>query len=162
MSVTANRSRKSRLRLWRIFVPGSLLYAGIAAAQNLATNPGFETGDTTGWFAFGSPTISAQSAQVHSGGYAGLVTNRTATWNGIARSFLGVLQSNETYNVSAWVQLAGGSSQTMYLTAQKIDGSGTTYAVVAAGTVSAGMWTQITGQFTLNISNTLTGLTFYF
>ena len=162
MSAIANRSRKSLLRRWRIFVPGFFLYAGIAAAQNLATNPGFETGDTTGWFAFGSPTISAQSVQVHSGGYAGLVTNRTATWNGIAQSFLGVLQPGQTCNVSAWVQLAGGASQTMYLTAQKIDGSGTTYAAVAAGTVSAGMWIQLTGQYTLTVSNTLTGLTFYF
>ena len=35
-------------------VMGLMLQGGIAAAQNLATNPGFETGDTTGWFAFGS------------------------------------------------------------------------------------------------------------
>ena len=65
---------------------GFVLPAGMALAQNLVTNPGFEAGDTTGWFAFGPPTISAQTNQVHSGKYAGLVTNRTATWNGIAQS----------------------------------------------------------------------------
>src|SRR5580658_1384818 len=39
-------------------VIGFLLQAGPAAAQtNILTNPGFETGDTTGWFAFGTPTL---------------------------------------------------------------------------------------------------------
>src|SRR5664280_801176 len=60
------------------------LQAGIAAAQNLASNPGFETGNTTGWFGFGSPMISAQTSQFHSGTYAGLVTGRTANYMGIA------------------------------------------------------------------------------
>jgi len=55
------------------------LLATIAAAQNLATNPGFETGNTSGWSPFGSPAISAQSVQIHSGSYAALVTNRTAS-----------------------------------------------------------------------------------
>src|ERR1035437_5515799 len=161
MTATTNRSSLSRLRLRNMFVLGFFLPAGIAAAQNLATNPGFETGTTAGWSAFGSPTITAQSSQVHSGSYAGMVTNRTATWNGIAQSFLGVLQSNQTYSVSAWLQLVSGASQTMQLTAQKIDGSETTYAVITSGTVSAGTWTQVAGQYTLSVSNTLTNLTFY-
>src|SRR5215471_9414192 len=72
--------------------------AGVASAQNLAQNPGFETGDTSGWFAFGAPTISAQSAQVHSGSYAALIQNRTATYNGIAQSFQGVIQPGQSYN----------------------------------------------------------------
>ena len=160
MSAIVNRSNESWLRAW-MFVLGLLLHAGVAGAQNLATNPGFETGTTAGWFGFGSPTISVQSVQVHSGSYAGLVTNRTATYMGIAQSFAGVLQSNQTCNVSAWVQLVSGASQTMYLTAQKIDGSGTTYANIASGTVSAGTWTQLAGQYTLSVSNTLTNLTFY-
>ena len=90
-----------------------------------------------------------------------LVTNRTATWNGIAQSFAGVLQAGQTYDVSAWVQLVGGASQTMQLTAQKIDGGVTTYTVIASGPVSAGAWTQLGGQYTLNISSSLTALTFY-
>lgn len=138
------------------------LQAGVAAAQNLAANPGFETGTTADWLAFGSPTISIETNQVHSGADAGLVTNRTATWNGAAQSFLGVLQSNQTYNVSVWLQLASGAAQTMQITAQQVDGGGTSYKDIAEGPVSAGAWTQLAGQFTLNISNSLTSLIFYF
>ena len=138
-----------------------LLCATIAGAQNLATNPGFETGDTSGWFAFGSPTISAQTNQVHSGNYAGLVTDRTATYMGIAQSFEGVMQSNQTYNVSVWVRLVSGPSQTMWLTMKQVDGNGTTYPTIAAGSVSTNDWTQLAGQFTLNYSGTLSTLTLY-
>ena len=138
-----------------------VLQAAFASAQNLVTNPGFETGDTTGWFAFGSPTISAQTIQVHSGSYAGLVTNRTATYMGIAQSCLGDLQSGQTYNVSAWVRLVGGGNQTMQLTMQKMDGSGTSYAAIASGSVSSSAWTQLSGQYIYNPSGTVTVLTLY-
>jgi glucuronoarabinoxylan endo-1,4-beta-xylanase len=138
-----------------------VLQGGMAAAQNLATNPGFETGDTTGWFAFGPNTISAETAYVHSGNYAALVTNRTDTWNGIAQSLPGVLQPNQTYNISAWLLLAGGSGQTMQLTMQKVDGSGTSYAVVASGSVSTNGWIQLAGQYTFNPSGTVSALNLY-
>ena len=115
-------------------VPGLLLLVWLAIssvsgqAQNLVTNPGFETGNTSGWFAFGSPTLSVETSQVHSGTYAAQVSNRTATYMGIAQSFAGVLQAGQTYNVSAWVRLVNGGNQTMQLTMQKTDGSGTSYA----------------------------------
>ena len=132
-----------------------------SSAQNVATNPGFESGDTTGWFGFGPTTTSAQTSQVHSGGYAVLVENRTATWMGIAQSFQGVLQPNQTYTISAWLRLASGPNQTMQLTIQRTDGNGTTYSAVASGSVSANGWSQISGQYTLNYSGTLTSLNLY-
>jgi glucuronoarabinoxylan endo-1,4-beta-xylanase len=162
MIAIISRSKASWLCRRNGLVLVFFLQAGIAAAQNLATNPGFETGTTAGWFAFGSPTISVQTNQVHSGSYAGLVTNRTATYMGIAQSFQGVLQTNQAYNVSVWLQLVSGASQTMQITAQKIDGSGTNYTAIASGTVSTGAWTQLAGQYTLNVSNSLTNLTIYF
>jgi glucuronoarabinoxylan endo-1,4-beta-xylanase len=140
---------------------GLMLQGGVAAAQNLATNPGFETGDTTGWFAFGPGTISAETTCVHSGTYAALVANRTDTWNGIAQSLPGVLQANQTCNISAWVMLAGGPGQTMQLTMQKVDGSGTSYAVIASGSVSTNGWTQLFGQYTYNPSGTVSALNLY-
>ena len=130
-------------------------------ALHVVTNPGFETGDTTGWFAFGSPTISAQTSQVHSGSHAALVANRTDTWMGIAQEFQGVLQANHAYTVSAWLRLDSGANQTMQLTMKKTDGSGTTYAAIASGSVSANGWTQISGKYTLNYSGTLTSLILY-
>jgi len=161
MDSAANRVIKIWGSIRYVLRCGFLLQVGIAAAQNLATNPGFETGNTTGWSAFGSTTISATTLQVHSGTYAGLVTNRTASYMGIFQSFLSTMQVNQTYTVSVWVRLAGGANQTMQVTAQKTDGGGTTYAAIASGTVSAGAWTQLAGLYTLTVSGTLTGLTIY-
>jgi O-glycosyl hydrolase len=138
-----------------------ILQAGLATAQNLAQNPGFEAGNMSGWFAFGSPTLTVETIQVHSGTYACQVTNRTATYMGIAQSFVGVLQAGQTYNVSAWVRLVSGGSQTMQLTMQKTDGSGTSYAAMASGSVSSSGWTQLSGQYTYNPSGTVTNLNFY-
>ncbi len=80
MSVKKNGLKNKWLRAQAALVIGFVLQAGMAAAQtNLVTNSGFETGNTTGWFAFGSPTISVETSQVHSGTYAAEVTGRTAT-----------------------------------------------------------------------------------
>jgi len=132
-----------------------------ARGQNLVMNPGFETGTMTGWFPFGSPTLAIETSQVHSGTYACQVANRTATYMGIAQSFVGALQAGQTYNVSAWVRLVSGGSQTMQLTMQKIDGSGTNYTLIASGSVSSNAWTQLSGQYTYNPSGTPSTLTFY-
>ena len=130
-------------------------------AQNLVTNPGFETGTTTGWSPFGSCTIAAETSQVHSGTYAAQVSNRSATYMGISQSFVGALQASQTYNVSAWVRLVSGGSQTMQLTMQKTDGSGTSYASMASGSVSSTAWTQLSGQYTYNPSGSVSALNWY-
>jgi glucuronoarabinoxylan endo-1,4-beta-xylanase len=138
-----------------------LLLGGPVGAQNLATNPGFETGNTTGWFAFGPPTISAQTGMVRSGNYAALVQNRSSTWNGIAQSLLGVLTPGQTCDVSVWVRLVSGGPQTMQLTVQQVDGAGTTYTPLASASVTATNWTPLAGQFTLTVSGSLTTLVLY-
>ena len=146
-------------------VIGFVLQAGMAAAQNLVTNPGFETGSTSPWSPFGgaspSPTISVETSQVHSGTYAGEVSNRSQTYMGIGQSFVGVLQTGQSYNVSAWVMLVSGGSQTMQLTVQKTDGSGTSYTPIVSGSVSSSGWTQLSGQYTYNPSGTVSTLTLY-
>jgi glucuronoarabinoxylan endo-1,4-beta-xylanase len=139
-----------------------LAVSGLAGqAQNLATNPGFETGNTSGWSPFGSTTLIVETSQVHSGIYAAQVTNRTASYMGIVQSLVGDLQAGQTYDVSAWVRLVDGGNQTMQLTMQKSDGSGTSYAAIASGSVSANSWTQLSGQFTYNPSGAVSALNFY-
>ncbi|MGH7980306.1 MAG: carbohydrate binding domain-containing protein, partial [Limisphaerales bacterium] len=146
-------------------VIGFALCAGVAAADttNFLTNPGFEAGNTSGWFAFGSPTISAESSVVHSGNYACEVTGRTATYMGVAQSLQGLLSPGQTNNVSAWVRLvnADDGSQTMQLTMQMTDGTGTSYAGIASGSVSSNGWTQLSGTYTYNPSGTVSALNFY-
>ena len=137
-----------------------ILQACVCLGQNLAQNPGFEDGTTSGWFAFGS-AISAQSTAVHSGSYAGLVQGRTATWNGIAQSVAGVIQPGQLYNISVWVRLAAAGTETMQLTLKQVDGNGTGYRMIAAGTASSTGWTQLSGQCAPSVSGTLTELTLY-
>jgi hypothetical protein len=57
---------------------GLLVQGWICRGENLAQNPGFEDGTTSGWFGFGS-SIGAEAAAAHSGSYGGLVQDRTAT-----------------------------------------------------------------------------------
>ncbi|HUA67933.1 MAG TPA: carbohydrate binding domain-containing protein [Candidatus Saccharimonadales bacterium] len=155
-------SLKNRwFRAQSALVLGFLLRAGMASAQNLVQNPGFETGGTTPWFPFGSPTLTVETSQVHSGTYACEVSGRTATYMGIAQSFVGDLQAGQTYNVSAWVTLVSGGSQTMQLTMQKTDGSGTGYTPIASGSVTTSGWTQLSGTYTYNPSGTVSALNFY-
>ena len=58
MAVKKNGLKNKWLIAQATLVIGFVLQAGMAAAQNLVTNPGFETGNTSGWFAFGSPTTA--------------------------------------------------------------------------------------------------------
>jgi endo-1,4-beta-xylanase len=147
----------------QVILAGFLLQALSGSAQNLATNPGFETGTTTGWSAYGPIKISASTAQTHGGSYSGYVTGRTSgAWNGVAQSFVGVMQPGSNYSISAWVRLANtNNSQSVMLTIQKTDGGGTTYQNVASGTATSNAWTQLSGGYTLSVSGTLTALNLY-
>lgn len=160
-AVKKNGFNRKCLGAQALFVIGFVLQAGIASAQNLVINPGFEAGDTSGWFPFGSPSLIVETNQVHSGAYACLVTNRTATYMGVAQSFAGVLQAGQTYNVSAWLKMAGDTNRTMYLTIQKTDGGGTSYVQPATGQVTTNAWMQLSGTYTYNPSGSVTNLNFY-
>jgi len=146
------------IQLWLML---ALLTAGRLVAQNLFTNPGFESG-ATGWTGNSSATFSSVTSQFHSGSRSAYLTNRTATWNGIVQNVAGVLQNSNTYAVSAWVRIENATNQSVKITLQKTDASGLSYTPVASTTVAASnTWTQFSGSFTLNIIGTLTNLTLY-
>ena len=137
-----------------------MLCASRLTAQNLFTNPGFESG-TTGWSGNSSAAFTSSTAKFHTGTRAAYLTNRTATWNGIVQSVAGVLQNTNTYYVSAWVLIDNATNQSVNLTLQKTDASGLSYTHIAACTGNSNTWTQMTGNFTLNIVGALTNLTIY-
>src|SRR5579862_7373201 len=120
MQNTKAENRAALVLLQLAVILGFILQSSLADGQNLLANPGFETGSTTGWGGFGSPTLSVETTLIHSGVYAVLVTNRTGTFAGISQSLMPFLQSSRTYNISAWVRLASGTSQNMQLTVQQI------------------------------------------
>jgi GH35 family endo-1,4-beta-xylanase len=131
-----------------------------AGAQNLLQNPGFESG-TAGWSGFGAVSLTAPPTLPRTGSRSALVENRTAAWNGVAQSLLGVIQPGTNYSISAWVRLADGGSQPVLLTMLKTDSAGTSYQTIGSGTASSTAWTPLTGNFTLSVSGTLTALTLY-
>lgn len=137
------------------------LAGGRLAAQNLFTNPGFESG-TTGWTGNSSAAFSSVTSQFHGGSRSAYLTNRTATWNGIVQNVAGVLQNSNTYAVSAWVRIENATNQFVKITLQKTDASGLSYTPVASTTVAASnTWTPFSGSFTLNITGPLTNLMLY-
>src|SRR5215469_4695098 len=111
-----NGLKKKRCHAYAALVIGFILHAGMAAAQNLVTNPGFETGSISPWASFGgSITLTVESAQVHSGSDAE-VSGRTQTYEGISQQLLSALTPGQTYNVSAWVMLVSGANQNVQMT----------------------------------------------
>ncbi|MFA5293607.1 MAG: endo-1,4-beta-xylanase [Phycisphaerae bacterium] len=127
---------------------------------NVLVNPGLETGTTTGWTQLGC-NISTVTVP-HSGSYGALVSNRTATWQGISQSLLGKLTNGQTYSISGWVKLVNASSNSMGLTVKQVDDSGTKYIPIMWSTGYDNTWTYLSNYFTLNVSGTLTGLNLYF
>lgn len=137
--------------------------AGLPAeAQNLLTNPGFEQGSTNGWFPFGPVVLSATSAQARSGTWSGLVSGRTAPWNGAGQNIAGLVTQGEVYRVQGWVRLANASSDNVQLTIKQIDGAGEVYTAIDAGTADDQGWFRLSGSYTVQITGTLTTLEMYF
>ncbi len=130
--------------------------------SNLITNPGLETGNTTGWAVNGAGSIAVSTTQKHSGAYSLLSTGRTATCNGPIQNITSKVQSGKTYTCSGWVRLDNAASGSIKMTIKKVDGSGTSYTNVATGTGSNSSWIQLSGNYTLNVTGTLTELSIYF
>lgn len=147
-------------QLWLISLAGIILAAGTTFGDtNILTNPGFESG-TSGWLAR-SGTISAVTSPVRTGTYSGRSTGRTATWQGIQQDVLGKMVAGQAYQISAYVRISA-ASDTVKVSIQKTDGNGTTYANVATGTANNTGWIQLSGNYTLSVTGTLTELLVYF
>ena len=131
-------------------------------SANLLDNPGFETGDTSGWSPFGGDTIAATAAVAHTGSYSASVTDRTQPWNGIAQTLLGRVSNNEICSISGWARIQNAASANIKLTIAQTEDGVTSYHNIASKTVTDNDWTELSGFFTLQVSGALTGLTLYF
>lgn len=117
--------------------------------QNVIANPDFESGTTSGWFGFGSPTLTATTAQAHAGRWSLLATNRTGTFMGPGTDIRAAV-SPGVYQATAWVRLDGAAASPMFMTA-KITCTGAADQFMRIGTASAtdSAWTQLTGTLTV-------------
>ncbi len=145
--------------LWVAAIFSGTLYGDV----NILTNPGFETGTTSGWAAHGSVTISVSTSPVHGGTYSSVVTGRTGIWNGIHQSIIGLLNNGQTCTMSGYVRTSTAANSTVKLSVQKkVDGT-TTYSNVASSTsVNNNGWTYLSGSFPLKVTGSLQELYVYF
>jgi endo-1,4-beta-xylanase len=126
---------------------------------NVLLNPGFETG-TGSWFGFGAVTISATTARAHSGTQSGLVTGRTATWNGLATSLVGRVTPGRSYQVNAFAQVSTVSSPVNLTLQAQCEGGTQTFSTIAAATANNATWTEMNGTLAVPNCN-LTTANFY-
>src|SRR4030042_2365076 len=68
----------------------------------------------------------------------------------------------KTYQVSGWVRLDNFPGDSVKLSFEQQDDGGTRYYTVARGLASDTGWIQLSGEFTLNVTGTLSVLDVYF
>ncbi|SFR88357.1 nucleoside hydrolase-like domain-containing protein [Anaeromicropila populeti] len=133
-----------------------------SSVGSIITNSGIETGNTTGWVVNGAGTLTASTTQKHSGTYSLLHTGRTSTWNGPMQKLTSNVQNGVTYTCSGWVKLDNATSSTVKMTMKKVDRNGTSYSSISTKTASNSSWIQLSGNYTLDVTGTLTELSIYF
>jgi Carbohydrate binding domain/Fibronectin type III domain len=111
-----------------------------AAATNLVTNPGFETGTLSGWNC--SPLGSVVTTPVHSGSYA--LSGAASNSDDAQCSQTVSVQAGASYSLSAWVE-----GNYVYL-----GDSGTGTGDTSTWTPSATTWQQLSTSFTTGASTT--------
>lgn len=131
---------------------------------NLLTNSGFEGANITGWYAFGGQALVADTTLVKSGTYSVRTDGRSQTWNGIATDVVALVLPGKTYHVAASVSVQGATNEVPVKLTFKVK-CGTEedqYPDAATGTASNGVWTDLSGNFTVPAcASTVTELVFY-
>ena len=156
------RSEKNIIRqLFILLLIVFLMSRCAESAENLLTNPGFENGNTSGWKTWGC-SLRAVRDPVHSGDYSVWVYNRTQNWQGPVHSVIGKMEQGKTYTISAWVKLDNAASGRVAVTFMQMDGRGVRYINVSSSSVSDSRWTQVSGEFTLDVVGTLEDMDVYF
>lgn len=137
-----------KIPLLLLSVCAAMLHCENACAANLLTNPGFETGNASGWTGgYGSYAVVAGNA--HSGSYSAQVNYGSA----IQQTVTG-LSSNTTYTCSGWFKVAT-AGQNVYLLAQSYGGT------AVAQWASTTTYTWLTLTFKTGPTNTSALITVY-
>ncbi len=143
-----------------LFLLSVLSATRVYGDNNILTNPGFERG-RDGWFDR-TCAIEAVFKPVHNGTGSGKAVQRLANWQGIKQSVFDKMVAGETYKVSGWVKLDNAKNDEIAISFEQQDDSGTQYIGVARAAVTDTAWVQLSGEFTLNVTGTLSVLDVYF
>jgi hypothetical protein len=131
----------------------------VATGSSLLTNGNIESG-TSGWSAFGSGAISANTSVVHSGADSLLTTGRTASWNGPSQDLTSKVTNGKSYTTNVWMRTQSGTPTGKVTLAVTANGT-TNYTTLAQGAVNSSGWTLLTGTTTVSWSGTLSSARFY-
>jgi len=139
-----------------LFLSSAFVYGD----TNILVNPGFENG-TDGWEGRNCP-IEAVKSPVHSGSGSVKASKRNANWQGVKQSVFDKMANGKNYQISGWVRLDNAASGRIALSVEQQDGKGTNYHNVATATAMDSNWVLLSGDFTLEVSDTLSVLDVYF
>ncbi len=120
------------------------------SSENLATNGDFEAADFAPWTATAGETLQLVNAPVFGGLRAISATNRTQTYEGPGIDLIGATQSEQSYAVTAQIQIAGAASADVGVTVRTVC-EDTSESYLGAGTVTANDqgWVEYTGSVTM-------------
>ncbi len=134
---------------------------GEPLGPNVVTNGTFESG-VSGWFPFGSPTLSPSNV-AHGGTGSMLVTNRTATFMGPGYDLLPpVTTDGATYLMNGWIRVSGAASAPVSLTVMSVCDGTQAFTQVASGTATDQGFIKLSGSYVVPPCNNLSTLTMYF
>jgi len=148
-----------------LFILMCLCLVSPLLAENVLVNPGFETGDTTGWgarFGVGSVEAITENPSPHSGTYCGRDYGRTSNWNGIwqSQNMREVTELAVVYPVSVYVRTNTAEGVTVAMTMQYEPEAGTVYDQIANTTADDSGWVLLEGEYEM-LDNDSTTATFY-
>ncbi|MFC1569148.1 carbohydrate binding domain-containing protein [bacterium] len=152
----------SGIRFFRMLPVLILLTLVLAYGEdtNILDNPGFERG-RDGWFDR-TCVVEAVTTPIHKGSGSIKALERTANWQGIKQSVFEKMIPGETYQISGWVRLDNATTDEVAVAIEQQDDSGTQYIGVDRAIASDRNWIELSGEFTLNVTGTLSVLDVYF
>lgn len=131
---------------------------GEPLGNNVITNPDFETG-TSGWVAWGGASLTATALQAHGGVQSGLVSARTATWQGPVYNLLPVVTKGASYRLGASIRV-DSASEPAHLVVKSVCNGAESFTRVATGTATNTGWVDVAGSYQVEPC-ALTELSFY-
>ncbi|MBA3066801.1 lamin tail domain-containing protein [bacterium] len=129
-------------RIGTVPILSLLLFSVPVFAVNMLTNPDYETGDITGWLDYAEDVHAATNTIVHSGSWAGMLTDSAGTYCYAYQ----VCPATPTflYDFSGWVYLSSGTSAALRVDwYPSADGSGSSISNVSSTTIILNQWVDL-------------------
>lgn len=132
--------------LWIVLGGG---HAALAGASNVLGNPGFEASSSmSGWVTFGgTPTLQGSTLSKHGGTRSALISDRSATYMGIARDIRNLVQVDKGHDLRIWVRTRQNLAATYDLGIKRVDAAGTRYFSLDRRTLAPGKWVKLGGYY---------------